>query len=78
MKKKEKSEEKEISENTPNVPNEEATQNVTCICEKHGDIGLAVLQLTVFNDFNHVYCMKCFDETLQKMGVNLVKLVEKK
>jgi len=49
----------------------------TCICPVHGDIGQAILSISVINSFSHIYCMHCFDEFLTKNKIPLVDIIEK-
>jgi hypothetical protein len=59
------------SENKTEAP---VAPKITFECPVHGNIEQAVLQLSVFNKFNHFFCMECFDSFLQKSGVPLVKI----
>jgi hypothetical protein len=47
------------------------------VCPRHGDIGSVTMQIQIHGEVIGTWCLRCYGEMLDQMGVCRVKEVEK-
>lgn len=47
------------------------------VCPRHGDIGSVTMHITIQNEKIGTWCLRCYAEMLDQMGVCRVKEAEK-